>query len=126
MYIIVDKDTNIVISVDNTHSKAVSSLQNFMEESSYEVTPSIGQKFIKETNSFRDLSQEEHLSAREVLLKESDWMTTRHRDQVDSGDRTTLTEVEYSALLTYKQQLRDITVGEQFPLNPLYLKTGVQ
>jgi len=113
MYIIVDKDTNIVISVDNTHSKAVSSLQNFMEESSYEVTPSIGQKFIKDTNTFKDLTPAEIRETRNKILKNTDWRATVDYPNADQA-----------AWKTYRQQLRDLPqdypdmVGLVFPVEP--------
>ena len=34
-------------------------------------------------------------------------MAIRHRDQKDGGTATTLTDVEYTALLSYRQALRD-------------------
>jgi len=42
-------------------------------------------------------------------LYETDWMVLRHRDQVESGSSTTLSNTQYQNLLTYRQQLRDLT-----------------
>jgi hypothetical protein len=42
-------------------------------------------------------------------LYESDWMVLRHRDQVEAGITTSLTNEQYQKLLTYRQALRDIT-----------------
>lgn len=36
------------------------------------------------------------------------WMRDRHRDEVEMGRPTTLTEAEFSALLVYVQALRDV------------------
>ena len=46
---------------------------------------------------------------RNAKLAETDWMVTRHRDQLDAGIATSLTSEQYSKLLVYRQQLRDIT-----------------
>jgi hypothetical protein len=42
-------------------------------------------------------------------LYETDWMVVRHKDQLDLGIITTLTNDQYQKLLAYRQQLRDIT-----------------
>jgi hypothetical protein len=41
-----------------------------------------------------------------LFLKETDWQVTRHRDQLDLGISTSLTEVEYQTLLQERQQAR--------------------
>ena len=46
---------------------------------------------------------------RNEKLFSTDWMVTRHRDQVDSGVTTSLTNDQYKNLLIYRQALRDIT-----------------
>jgi len=40
-------------------------------------------------------------------LESSDWKVLRHRDQVDAGVTTSLTDEEYQALLTQRQTWRD-------------------
>ena len=56
----------------------------------------------------RDAEYTETLrSGRDKLLIECEWMVVRHRDQKDAGTDTTLTDVEYTALLSYRQALRD-------------------
>jgi len=39
-------------------------------------------------------------------LEATDWMVTRHRDQVDAGQPTSLTQAEYEALLAERQAIR--------------------
>lgn len=43
------------------------------------------------------------------------WIVERHRDQLDNGEATTLTDDEYHDLLTYRQALRDIPQQPGFP-----------
>jgi hypothetical protein len=46
---------------------------------------------------------------RDQKLYETDWMVTRHRDQLDLSMYPTLSNIQYQNLLTYRQALRDIT-----------------
>lgn len=46
---------------------------------------------------------------RNMKLLETDWMVTRHRDQLDAKQKTSLTDSQYKTLLNYRSQLRDIT-----------------
>jgi hypothetical protein len=39
----------------------------------------------------------------------TDWMVIRHRDQLDAGVATTLTNTQYQNLLIYRQALRDLS-----------------
>ncbi|WP_433766621.1 hypothetical protein [Pseudomonas putida] len=47
-----------------------------------------------------------------VELNATDFLVTRHRDQMDKGGETTLTVDEYNHWLLYRQKLRDITSQE--------------
>jgi hypothetical protein len=46
---------------------------------------------------------------RNEKLFSTDWMVIRHRDQVDAGVATSLTNTQYINLLTYRQALRDLS-----------------
>jgi hypothetical protein len=46
---------------------------------------------------------------RNIRLYETDWMVIRHRDQVEAGTATTLTNTQYQNLLIYRQALRDLS-----------------
>jgi hypothetical protein len=63
---------------------------------------------------------------RKSYLDQSDWMTTRHRDQKDKGGPTTLTEEQYLQLLDYKQALRDWpssgNYNEPLPVKPEWMQ----
>lgn len=50
-------------------------------------------------------------SARE-FLSETDWVVIRHRDQLDIGGQTSLTDDEYRSLLLERQQKRESVTGE--------------
>ena len=56
------------------------------------------------------------------LLSRSDWLTTRHRDQLEANIPTSLTSEQFSELLTYRQALRDWPVSgdynEPYPAQP--------
>ena len=54
---------------------------------------------------------------RDRRLEESTWIVERHRDQLASGEETTLTDVEYQDWLSYRQALRDLPQQEGFPWN---------
>lgn len=54
---------------------------------------------------------------RDRRLEESTWIVERHRDQLASGEATTLTEEQYRAWLGYRQDLRDIPQQLGFPWN---------
>ena len=41
-----------------------------------------------------------------IYLIETDWMVTRHRDQLELGIETSLTEAEYHQLLSDRQAAR--------------------
>ena len=41
------------------------------------------------------------------FLGTTDWKVTRHRDQLDAGEPTTLTPEEFQALLAERQAARD-------------------
>jgi len=61
---------------------------------------------IFESESFeREMTAESH---RVNLLTFSDWPTLRHREEVDLGIPTTLSEQEFLDLLRYRQALRDM------------------
>ena len=46
---------------------------------------------------------------RDMKLYETDWMITRHNDQKALNITTSLTDSQFIKLLTYRQELRDIT-----------------
>ncbi|KVQ18636.1 phage tail assembly chaperone [Burkholderia cepacia] len=52
---------------------------------------------------------------RKRLLEESDRIVTRHRDQVDEGIATTLTDEQYRDFLRYRRELRDLPEQAGFP-----------
>lgn len=43
----------------------------------------------------------------EVFLNETDWKMTRHRDQVELGVETSLTDEEFKILLAQRQKARE-------------------
>jgi hypothetical protein len=59
------------------------------------------------------------------LLSRSDWLTTRHRDQLEASIPTSLTSEQFSELLTYRQALRDWPVSgdynEPYPAQPSWM-----
>lgn len=47
-------------------------------------------------------------ATRDQLLAEADCLAIRHRDQVDNSETTTLTGAQYTELLNYKKDLRNL------------------
>ena len=43
------------------------------------------------------------------------WVIERHRDQLDNGEATTLTDEQYQAWQAYRQALRDLPEQPGFP-----------
>lgn len=52
---------------------------------------------------------------RDTEITASQWLVDRHRDQAEAGTATTLTADQYSALLVYRQALRDWPSVADFP-----------
>jgi len=44
---------------------------------------------------------------RDHALIQSEWVVQRHRDQKELGVATSISDAEYMAWLTYRQELRD-------------------
>ncbi|WP_449105571.1 phage tail assembly chaperone [Pseudomonas mohnii] len=69
---------------------------------------------------------------RDGQLAGNQWLTARHRDELDLGDTPTLTAAQFSELLTYRKALRDWPQGDLFPLAerrpvaPLWLDEQMQ
>lgn len=67
----------------------------------------------------RDLNDEElgvsRRQARDTLLGETDWIVNRHRDELDAGDKTTLSTEQFRALQLWRRALRDMTEDPNFP-----------
>lgn len=56
----------------------------------------------------KQLEKEANLRAqRDRVIADTDWLVTRHRDELDMGLPTSLTEEEYTKLLAYRQTLRE-------------------
>ena len=64
-----------------------------------------------------ELSASERLWRDEQLLV-TDGVVTRHRDERDIGQATTLTAEQYSELLAYRQELRNWPQDQAFPDSP--------
>lgn len=62
---------------------------------------------------------------RNMRLNSTDWLVSRHTEEKLLGMNTTLSESQFTKLLTYRQQLRDITNQYTtlddvvWPINPL-------
>ncbi|NMY21123.1 phage tail assembly chaperone [Pseudomonas sp. WS 5410] len=52
---------------------------------------------------------------RDQVISTSEWIVTRHRDEVDMGQETQITPEQFSELLRYRQALRDWPTAEGFP-----------
>lgn len=52
---------------------------------------------------------------RDKRLDDTQWLVSRHQEQLSNDIPTTLTDEEYEQLLQYRQALRDLTLQEGFP-----------
>lgn len=52
---------------------------------------------------------------RDRVIFTTEWIVTRHRDEVDMGQETMITPEQFSELLRYRQALRDWPTVEGFP-----------
>lgn len=52
---------------------------------------------------------------RDKRLDDTQWLVSRHQEQLSNNIPTTLTNEEYEKLLQYRQSLRDLTIQEGFP-----------
>lgn len=52
---------------------------------------------------------------RDARITASDWVISRHAEQVALNTETTLSDEEYAAWLAYRQELRDLPDVEGFP-----------
>lgn len=61
---------------------------------------------------------------RAYLIDTADWVIRRHRDEVDLGIDTTLSDAQYKEALRYLQALRDITESQKdkLPKNVVFPK----
>lgn len=80
----------------------------------YESVETPEEILLKETNKI--------IKQRNKILTNTDWVTTRHFEEKMSGKETSLTDLQISEFLTYRQALRDITLIEGFPFVDLPTK----
>jgi hypothetical protein len=66
---------------------------------------------------------------RNSLLSDTDWLVLRHQDETARGVQTTLTTEQYTELLNYRQELRDLPENPSldvfnpvFPTKPTWIK----
>ncbi|GGY07019.1 phage tail assembly chaperone [Paludibacterium paludis] len=52
---------------------------------------------------------------RDALVGSTDWVIARHRDQVETGVKTSLSGAQYTELMQYRQALRDVPAQKGFP-----------
>ncbi len=65
---------------------------------------------VQASSTDKAIADEETSRIANKLLIDTDYKVIRHRDQVDSGISTTLTDAEYQTLLTDRQAARDSVV----------------
>lgn len=66
-----------------------------------------------------DITEEEVANGvrvlRDLKFAETSFVVERHREELELGLPTSLTEAEYQVLLQYRQELRDLPLQEGFP-----------
>jgi hypothetical protein len=113
MYAVVNEKSLIILKLEEERADAVGSGHHFIDLTDYSPQPTVNQKFVKETDEFRDLTGTELRKVRDDLIALTDWRAT-----VDyPGD-------DKAAWATYRQALRDLPqdypdmVGLTFPSEP--------
>lgn len=54
-------------------------------------------------------------SQRAAALASTDWLASRHQDEVLAGDDTTLSAAQFKALSAYRKALRNLPAADGFP-----------
>lgn len=72
-------------------------------------------QFVAPADAPGDDQQTAERNWRTVELASTEWVVMRHRDELDMGRSTTLTDEQYNELLTYRQALRDWPLAAGFP-----------
>jgi hypothetical protein len=52
---------------------------------------------------------------RDAVIDSTGWVVSRHRDEVELGEPTSLAAVKYDALMQYRKALRDWPSSPEFP-----------
>jgi len=113
MYALINKDTQIVLSLTESHVAAVASGKDYVEVSVYDLEPTVGMIFDKKTDTFKHLTVVEVREIRNKMLRDTDWRATVDYPNADQA-----------AWKTYRQKLRDLPqdypdmVGLVFPVEP--------
>ncbi len=67
-------------------------------------------KFVDAQQTEEEIEIESNISNQQFLIS-TDWKVTRHREQLDAGISTSLSDEEYKALLAERQRVRDSIVA---------------
>ncbi len=67
------------------------------------------------TQLIRLVTPEHVRSDRDTRIERTVWLVQRHRDEIEAGRVTTLTNDQYVALQSYRQALRDVPEQPGFP-----------
>lgn len=73
-----------------------------------------GEVFVEPVREGDSLAASER-AWRDAEMHASEWLVTRHRDEQDLKQETTLTDAQFSELLIYRQALRDWPQSPSFP-----------
>ncbi|WP_445571406.1 phage tail assembly chaperone [Pseudomonas sp. E102] len=73
-----------------------------------------GEAFVEPVREGNSLAASER-AWRDEKMHASEWLVTRHRDEQDLQQETTLTDAQFSELLIYRQSLRDWPQSPSFP-----------
>jgi hypothetical protein len=111
-YFIINRKSNVVEAVGTPLEEArlLSKTHLWVPHTDFTKYPVEADMFWeKSTNTLRnstDLELESHYT---IKLDSTDWKVTRHRDQVELGLTTSLTDEEYLNLLQLRQKWRNAT-----------------
>lgn len=102
---IIDEETGEVLEPARTEMQEV--VIREAAPAIYE-TVTIPAEYTYEIEDMSEEVQQSEINAEALsFLNSTDWKVTRHRDQLDAGLETSLTDVEFSALLADRQAARE-------------------
>jgi len=141
MKVLILKDVHLVDSVEDDSYILPEEVTHLTVIDWNGATPNVGEIFKDGTfmSTWTAVPIERRTSTlrtkRDSLLPPMDSLVTRHRDQIDASQATTLTTEQYQELLTYRQALRDFPENVDlnvdsfddivWPTPPSFLTPGV-
>lgn len=117
MYVVYNNETKRVVKLLNTpysvakvnfDSETETLVAGMLDHTNYVLVDG------KWVEASEDLSEGHNLVLEEVLLRlnSTDWVVIRHRDQLEAGQPTSISQEKYLEYLRYRNDLRNLDVSD--------------